>query len=99
MLDYKQTEDGDLDFSSGDLEITESTYQHQRDLLLSQKGHIRDYPSHGVGAVNFLSDHDPESFLRATRREFGRDGMKVKSLKLDSKTGDLKIDAPYESNS
>lgn len=99
MLDYKQTESGDLDFSSGDLEITESTFQHQRDLLLSQKGHIRDSPGRGIGAVNHLSDHDPESLLRSTRKEFSRDGMKVKSVKVSTQSGELTVDANYEGDS
>ena len=58
MLDYKQTDKGDLDLSTGDLVVTESTYQHQRDLLLSDKGHIRDKAEAGVGAVNYLLDNE-----------------------------------------
>lgn len=37
MKDYKQLLDGDLDLTTGDLLVAESTYQHQRDLLYSDK--------------------------------------------------------------
>lgn len=53
MKDYKQQPDGDLDFTTGDLLIAESTYQHQRDLLYSDNGHIRQKAEAGVGAVNY----------------------------------------------
>lgn len=99
MIDYKHTTDGDLDVSSGDIVLTESTWQHQRDLLLSDKGHIRDYPEGGVGAVNYLSDDDPESFLRETRKAFAQDGMKVKRLAISTVDGEMDVDASYEGNS
>lgn len=96
MKDYKQSSNGDLDLSSGDLIVTESTYQHQRDLLLSGKGHIRDKAEAGVGAVDYLHDNDPENLLRATRKEFTADGMKVTKVSLDANTNELETDARYE---
>lgn len=98
MSDYKHTSKGDLDLSSGDLQITESTDQHQRDLLLSDKGHIRDKPEAGVGAVNFMIDNNPEELLRATRKEFATDGMKVKRVGFNTYTNDLEVEASYEKN-
>lgn len=98
MRDYKQTETGDLDFVSGDLQITESTYQHQRDLLLSDKGHIRDKAEAGVGAVGYLLSNEPEAFLRATRKEFAADGMKVRKVSFSTCGNDLETDASYENN-
>ena len=98
MKDYRQLENGDLDMSTGDLLITESTYQHQRDLLLSDKGHIRDKAEAGVGAVNYLMDNEPEDLLRATRKEFAADGMKVKKVAFSDRSNELDIDACYEDN-
>ncbi len=95
MKDYRQTSDGDIDFTDGDLGVTESTYQHQRDLLCSDKGHIRDKPEAGVGAVNYLHDNDPGALLRATRKEFTKDGMKVRSVGFSQFANDLNIDAHY----
>lgn len=98
MKDYRQLENGDLDMSTGDLLVTESTYQHQRDLLLSDKGHIRDKAEAGVGAVNYLMDNEPEGLLRATRKEFVADGMKVKKVAFSDRYNELDIDARYEND-
>lgn len=95
MEDYKQTSEGDLAFIDGDLLITESTEQHQRDLIVSDKGHIRNKPEIGVGAVNYLNDNDSSNYLRAVRMDFTADGMKVKQVALDS-SGNTLIDAEYE---
>lgn len=96
MNDYLQLSDGDLDLSNGDLQITESTEQHQRDLLISDKGHIREKPEAGIGAINFMIDNNAEELFRATRKEFTADGMKVKKLRLDPSTNNLEVQASYE---
>lgn len=95
--DYKQFPDGDLDFLAGDLIIGESTQQHQRDLILADKGHVRRSPGMGVGAVNFLQENDGSNYLRAVRMNFTADGMKVKKVGLDN-LGNTVIDAEYEDN-
>lgn len=96
MKDYRQLENGDLDMSTGDLLVAESTCQHQRDLLLSDKGHIRDKAEAGVGAVNYLMDNESEGLLRAIRKEFVADGMKVKKVSFSDRANELDIDARYE---
>ncbi|MFR9545358.1 MAG: hypothetical protein SNJ29_07245 [Rikenellaceae bacterium] len=96
MLDYAQQSDGDLNFSSGDIASTESTYQHQRDLLLSAKGHIRSKGEAGVGVLEYMIDSDTEDLLRETRLQFASDGMKVSSLSFDTTTNDLNSVAAYE---
>lgn len=98
MKDYLQQPDGDLDLSTGDLLVTESTRQHQRDLLYSGKGHIRDKAEAGVGAVDFLMDNDPEGLLRATRKEFTADGMKVTRVAFSETANDLNVEAAYEND-
>lgn len=98
MRDYKQTTSGDLALDGGDLEVVESTYQHQRDLLLSSKGHIRDKAESGVGIVNFLHDNDPEGLLRSARKEFAADGMKVKKVGFNPVTNELETEATYENS-
>lgn len=96
MEDYKQMSDGDLDLSMGDLQVTESSEQHKRDLLYSDKGHIRDKAEAGVGIISYIFDNDPEDLLRATRKEFSADGMKVKSVGINNNTYDLEVVASYE---
>lgn len=99
MIDYKQAEnnDYDLDFSTGDLQYVESTGQHQRDLILADKGHIRDMPERGVGSVNYIQDEDREDYLRAVRKELAKDGKRVKST-YETQTGQIIVDAEYEEN-
>lgn len=97
MIDYKQGEnnDCDLDFSAGDLQYTESTGQHQRDLILADKGHIRDSPECGVGSINYIQDEDREDYLRTVRKELSKDGQRVKSI-YETETGQIIVDAEYE---
>lgn len=99
MIDYKQGEnnDCDLDFSAGDLQYTESTGQHQRDLILADKGHIRDSPECGVGSINYIQDEDREDYLRTVRKELSKDGQRVKSI-YETETGQIIVDAEYEEN-
>ena len=98
MKDYKHTSGGDLDLSHGDLQVTESTDQHQRDLLLSDQGHIRQKPEAGVGAVNYLLGGEAESFLRSARKEFSADGMKVRKIAFASDGMNLTTEAAYEND-
>lgn len=94
MIDIQQSPDGDILLPGGDITYTESTGQHKRDLLLSDKGHFKESPETGVGTLNFLNDTDPENFYRTARKECSRDGMKVKNITLVD--GQLEIDADYE---
>lgn len=98
MQDYKQTPNGDLDLTAGDLLVVESTRQHQRDLLLADKGHIRYKPQAGVGVVNFLLENEPTALMRTTRHEFTGDGMTVARVVCDKITNELDIDAEYEAD-
>lgn len=98
MKDYRQQEDGDLDLTTGDLLVAESTYQHQRDLLYSDKGHIRQKAEAGVGAVNYMMDNDTEGLLRTTRKEFTADGMRVRKVAFSAYSNDLNVEASYEND-
>ncbi len=93
ILDIKHTDTGDLDFSSEVIAYAESTSQHQRDLIMAQKGHYKLAPNTGVGAINYVNDENPENFLRSVRKEFTRDGMKVRKVAMQG--GSLIIDAEY----
>ena len=95
MIDIKFTTDGDIDFTGGDISYTESTRQHQADLIMTQKGHIKEHPEVGVGAINFLHDESSEDFMRAIRKEFTRDGMTVTAIRMVN--GNLFFEAKYES--
>lgn len=45
-----------------------------------------------------MIDNNPEELLRATRKEFATDGMKVKRVGFNTYTNDLEVEASYEKN-
>lgn len=92
MIDIQHTISGDIDISSGDILYTESTVQHQRDILLSGKGHYKESPEVGVDVMEYINDNEPEDMFRAIRKEFTRDGMKVTKVSIDNTI------AQYEEN-
>ncbi len=94
MIDIKFTPEGDIDITGGDIAYTESTKQHQGDLIIAQKGHYKEHPGVGVGAINFLHDERPEDFMRAIRQEFTRDGMTVQRIGMSN--GNLYFNARYK---
>jgi hypothetical protein len=96
MVDVKFNETGDVDISANDIQYTESTLQHQRDLIVAHQGHYKEVPKVGVGAINFIHDENPDNFLRTIRREFTRDGMKVQKISI-TVGGELFINAKYNS--
>lgn len=95
MTDIKHTDNGDIDLSNRDLQYANSDEQHQKDILLSQKGYYKEHPELGVGIADFTNETDPESLLRSIKKEFSTDGMKVSRVKITA-TGELEINARYE---
>lgn len=92
MIDIQHTAGGDIDLTPGDLLYAESTGQHQKDILLSGKGHYKECPELGVDATEYVNDNGPENLLRSIRNEFIRDGMKVTQVSMDNTI------AEYEEN-
>ena len=43
-----------------------------------------------------MMDNDPEGLLRATRKEFTADGMKVRKVAFAAYSNDLNVEATYE---
>lgn len=96
MTDITLNQDGDIEFSQGDILYDESSWQHQQDIIISNKGYYKESPATGIGVINFIHDNNPESFLRSIRKEFTRDGMKVKKVGIEH--GQIKVEAEYENN-
>lgn len=94
MIDFKQTENGDIDLGSGDILMAEPTGQHMRDLLVAAQGHYKENPDIGVDSVSYLMDSEPDAYLRKVRKQCVRDGMTVKDIYMEH--GELIIDAEYE---
>jgi len=81
MKDIKQTNKSDLYLDDiGDITWTESTLQHQRDILLAHEGEYRLNPNTGVGASDYLDDEGQTNLKREINKQFTKDGMTVKSI-------------------
>jgi hypothetical protein len=78
MLD--DTEDLFVDSVSGDFAMVESTGQHQRQLILNNKGDFKEFPDMCVGVENYMDDEGKSALIRAIAIEFMQDGMDVKDL-------------------
>lgn len=94
MIDIALNDDEDLDIQNGDFAAIESTYQHQRQLILNNKGDFKQNPTIGVGAFTYFDDEHMQNLVRAVGVEFARDGMDVREIKMDT-DGTLKSDALY----
>jgi hypothetical protein len=96
MKDLLKAGNGDLSIVGNDLAIGVSDRQHQEDLILDEKGSIKQFPDTGVGAQEFLESEDESGLLREVSLQFTADGMNVKKVAYDS-AGKLIVDAPYKS--
>lgn len=95
MKDFLKSDTGDFLIVNNDLAIGISDKQHQEDLLLTEKGSIKQYPDAGVGAYKFLESEDPGGLLREIALQFTADGMDVKELTL-LPDGKIKVNAVYK---
>jgi len=94
MTDFLLDDDLDLIIKDGDLSLGESTAQHQKTLILADKGDFKEVPMRGVGAHRFLEDHAPDSLAREIRTEFSADGMTVNKIQIASDLT-IQVDANY----
>lgn len=94
VKDFILTENNDLLIEDGDLVVNETTYQHQKHLLLAEKGDYKQHPKTGVASKKYLERESPDEYARAIRQEFVADGMNVKTLKILENL-ELSIDAEY----
>lgn len=94
MIDIGLDASEDLEIATGDFVVVESTAQHQRQLILNNKGDFKQNPSISVGVLNYMDDENFQQLIRAISVEFARDGMDVKRVAL-AKDGLVKSDAYY----
>ena len=95
MADIGLDDTEDLAITVGDLMIMESTAQHQRQLIMNNKGDFKQNPTTCVGAFEYLDDEHFQALIRAISIEFTRDGMDVISVGL-SADGTISSDAFYK---
>jgi len=83
-----------LRVANGDFVITESTAEHQTQLIINAKGDFKENPLVCIGAFGYLNDEDDGGLLRETSRQFAMDGMDVSSV---TKKGTvIKTEAVYK---
>ena len=92
--DIVLNDNNDLLINDGDFVVGESTYQHQKHLLLAEKGDYKQFPTAGVASKKYLERERPDEYARAIRQEFVADGMNVKTLTILENL-ELSIDAEY----
>ncbi len=82
MMDISlDTIDG-LEIIAGDFTIVESTPQHQRQLILNDKGDFKQNPDVCAGAFEYLDDEGFSELIRAISVEFTKDGMDVARIQV-----------------
>lgn len=86
---------GEPKIANGDFVTEECTEQHQRLLLLSEKGEFKQFITTGVGLTSFMDDDSKDSILRVVAQEFTRDGMTVNKIVPGPVNGNIDIDASY----
>lgn len=89
-------ENGELLFADGDLAVGDATLFHTRDILATQPGEYKQFPTIGAGIADYIGDEDINELIRAGRRSLINDGQKVESFKIDSVTKELIIKSWYE---
>ncbi len=94
MRDFLLDDNFDLLIVDGDLVVGDSTSQHQKILILADKGEFKDVPMRGVGALKYLEDHSPDNLAREIRLEFSADGMKVNKIQIAPDLN-IQVDANY----
>lgn len=94
MMDIGLNDTEDIMILAGDLLMTECTGQHQRQLILNNNADFKQNPTICVGAFEYLDDENYQELLRKVSLEFTKDGMDVKSVRLDAK-GLINTDAYY----
>lgn len=82
MIDIGLDDNEDLDISSTDFMLVESTPQHQRQLVLNNKGDFKQNPLVCVGAFDYLDDENFQALIRGISIEFNKDGMDVISINV-----------------
>jgi hypothetical protein len=93
-VDFLLDSDLDVRTENGDFMTGETTEQNQQVLLLCNKGDFKENPTVCIGAAGWLKDDEPGGLLTETKKEFERDGMKVKRLDLKA-DGTFTINANY----
>ena len=95
MKDFLSDANNEMIIANQDMVIGFSDLQHQEDILICQKGEVKEFPDRGVGLANYVNESEIDEMLSETRSEFEKDGMTVESINYNEETGELNYDANY----
>lgn len=95
MQDFLINDDGAMLVANGDLAIGYSNQQHQRHLLLFEKGSLKENITVGVGAFRYLESELQAEFLREVATQFAGDGLVVTKMEI-AENGKFEIEADYK---
>ena len=84
------------DATAHDLVVGDVTLQNQALILVSQKGEWKEHPMVGCGIEDITNDEDSDQWRRDIREQLVRDGMRVRSVKINGEH--IEIDAEYEND-
>ena len=90
------TNTGDIDLSSGDIQLSDVTDFHKKHILLAKTGDFKHAPTIGVQVRNFINSNKRETLLRRIRKNFLKVGINVVNLSLNAQTGILTETGRYE---
>ena len=86
MKDFNFDQNGDLDISGGDFNITESTAQHIKQLLFYEKGWIKAAPTVGAAIRDAINDESSRLELQGNIQDtLEADGLTILELDMSQK--------------
>jgi hypothetical protein len=94
MIDILLDESFDLAIANDDFVIGNAVGQHQKILLLSSKGELKQFPVVGIGISEALADDNLATLRQEILKQFELDGMIVDELIIGS-NGDVALEAYY----
>ena len=94
MTDLLLDDSNDLILEGGDFAVGHSDEQHQKHILIANKGEYKEHPEVGVGIENMLNDDAYTEMLIETKKQLQYDGMVIKNVSFNEK-GKLIIDGNY----
>lgn len=100
MIDIKQTAEGDLDLSMGDIAFAnefDATEQHKADILYASQGDYKESPLTGVGIMDYINSEDNDMMRRDISIQMQKDGIKINKVGVDQSRSII-IDGRYEDN-
>lgn len=95
MTDLLLDENNDLILVGGDFAIGHSDEQHQKHILIANKGEYKEHPEVGVGIIDMLNDDAYTESLIETKKQLEYDGMTIKNVSYNEQ-GKLIIDGNYK---